>query len=312
MKTVARISLLLCFIAALCTCDRAPMTVFTRLAPRETGVDFTNQTGESDSFNILTNEYIYNGGGVGIGDFNQDGLSDLFFTGCATENRLYLNRGDLRFEDATEVAGIGGGDRWNNGVTVVDVNGDGLEDIYVCATTKEEAALRANQLFLNQGPNADGLPTFIDLAPEYGIADTTHNTQAAWLDYDRDGDLDLFLLVNEMVDSKRPNDFSRKVQDGSGRRTDKLYRQDRVGDKISFTEVGKETGILFQGFALAVSVCDFNRDGWPDLYVSNDYLSNDLAYLNTARPDGSRYFVDIAADITKHTSYSAMGNDVAD
>ena len=299
----------------LCTCDRAPKsaadTVFTRLEQGTTGIDFINQTGESDSFNILTNEYIYNGGGVGIGDFDQDGRPDAFFTGCATENKLYLNRGEWKFEDVTQTAGVGGGKRWNNGVTVADVNNDGLDDIYVCASTREAAAERANQLFINQGPDANGLPVFSDMAPAWGVADTSHNTQAAWLDYDRDGDLDLFLLVNKMVDNKRPNDFSRKVQDGTGLRTDKLYRQDQVDGKPRFVEVGKETGILYQGFALAVSVCDLNNDGWPDLYVSNDYLSNDLAYLNTER-DGQRYFVDVAAQITKHTSYSAMGNDVAD
>ena len=300
----------------LCTCDRAQNsgdaeTVFTRLAPETTGIGFTNETGESDSFNILTNEYIYNGGGVGVGDFDGDGLPDVFFTGCATENKLYLNRGDWQFDDVTQSAGVGGGTRWNNGVTVADVNNDGLDDLYVCATTREDASDRANQLYINQGNDATGTPTFTDMAPAWGIADTSHNTQAAWLDYDRDGDLDLFLLVNKMVDNKRPNDFSRKVQDGSGLRTDKLYRHDIEGGEHHFVEVGKETGILFQGFALAVSVCDLNQDGWPDLYVSNDYLSNDLAYLNTER-DGKRYFVDVAADITKHTSYSAMGNDVAD
>ena len=289
-----------------------PEGLFTRLDTEATGVDFVNRTGENDSFNILTNEYIYNGGGVGIGDFDADGRPDLFFTGCDVPNRMYLNRGDFAFEDVSEAAGIGGGGRWNNGVTVVDVNGDGLDDVYVCASTREEAALRANQLFINQGAGEDGVPTFSDLAPAMGIADTSHNTQAAWLDYDLDGDLDLFLLVNKMVDNKRPNDFSRKITDGTGSRTDKLYRQDREGDRVFFTDVSKEAGILYQGFALAVTVCDLNRDGAPDLYVSNDYLSNDLVYLNTTDATGKHYFRDVAADLVKHTSYSAMGNDVVD
>ena len=290
------------------SCEREA-TVFTRLEAEQTGVTFVNTTGENDSFNILTNEYIYNGGGVGIGDFDRDGREDLFFSGSDKENELYLNRGDWTFENVSAVAGIGGGARWNNGVTVVDVNDDGLADIYVCATLRGN---RANQLFLNKGNNADGIPTFEDVAPSMGIADTSHNTQAAWFDYDLDGDLDLYLLVNEMVATKAPNSFSRKVQDGSGRRTDKLFRQDRDGDTITFTEVGKETGILFQGFGLGVTVCDLNRDGWPDLYVTNDYLSNDLAYLNVAGENGGRQFKDISYQLVKHTSYSAMGNDVAD
>ena len=285
--------------------------VFTRLPSERTGIDFVNTTGENDTFNILTNEYIYNGGGVGVGDFDGNGLPDLFFTGCANENQLYLNQGNFQFTDITTAAGVGGGTRWNNGVTVADVNDDGLPDVYVCATTKPGTSDRANQLFINRGTNDQGIPTFEDLAPAYGIADTSHNTQAAWLDYDGDGDLDLFLLVNRMVDNKQPNNFSRKVQDGSGERTDKLYRQDRINGQPVFTEVGKETGILYQGFALAVTVCDVNQDGWPDLYVSNDYLSNDLLYVNTER-NGRRYFEERLYQTTKHTSYSAMGNDVVD
>ncbi|MTB50954.1 VCBS repeat-containing protein [Lewinella sp. W8] len=296
----------------LTACVEEPPRVFTRLDPAQTGVDFVNRTGESDSFNILTNEYIYNGGGVGIGDFDQDGRQDIFFSGNAVDNQLYLNRGDWQFEEVGQVAGIGGTGRWNGGVTIVDVNADGLDDIYVCASIRENPAERANQLYLNRGPGEDGVPRFEDVAPAYGIADTNHNTQAAWLDYDLDGDLDLFLLVNKMVNNKRPNDFSRKIVDGTGSRTDKLYRQDQVNGEIRFTEVGKETGILYQGFALGATICDLNRDGAPDIYVSNDYLSNDLAYLNTEREDGSRYFVDIAPTLMKHTSYSAMGNDVAD
>ncbi|OAV45325.1 VCBS repeat-containing protein [Lewinella sp. 4G2] len=306
-----RILLFIGLATATTACEPTTPTQFDRLSPEQTGITFTNEPGETDSFNILTNEYIYNGGGVGVGDFNQDGRPDLFFTGAATENELYLNDGDFSFRNVSTIAGIGGGSRWNNGVTVVDVNNDGLLDIYVCATTRQAAKDRSNQLFLNQGNDAKGIPTFKDVAPAYGIADTSHNTQGAWLDYDGDGDLDLFLLINKMVDNKRPNDFSNKVDDGSGSRTDRLYRQDQVDGNIVFTEVGKETGILKQGFSLAATVCDLNRDGWPDLYVSNDYLSNDLAYLNVEK-EGQRVFEEISYGITKHTSYSAMGNDVAD
>lgn len=288
-------------------------TSFTRLDPARTGVDFVNRTGENDSFNILTNEYIYNGGGVGIGDFDQDGRPDLFFTGNDATNRLYLNRGDWRFEDVTQSSGVAGADRWSNGVTVVDVNADGRPDIYVCASVRLDSTRRVNQLFINQGPGEDGVPRFTDEAATYGLDDAGHNTQAAWLDYDLDGDLDVFLLVNKMLDSRRPNTFTNKIVDGSGERTDRLYRQDRAADgSIRFVEVGREHGILYQGFGLGVTVCDLNRDGRPDLYVSNDYLSNDLVYLNTLEEDGKVMFRDVAADLLKHSSFSAMGNDVAD
>ncbi|MEM9931019.1 MAG: VCBS repeat-containing protein, partial [Bacteroidota bacterium] len=170
----------LCTVLATCllflACEPEQDTVFTRLDPSATGVSFVNTTGENDSFNILTNEYIYNGGGVGIGDFNQDGRPDLFFAGSENENELYLNRGDWQFDNISEQAGIGGGRTWNNGVTVVDVNNDGLDDIYVCATLKDDPARRKNQLYLNQGKNEDGIPTFEDVSEAYGLASTGHNT----------------------------------------------------------------------------------------------------------------------------------------
>ncbi len=302
--------LLLLYLSA---CQPEEKRQFTLMDASHTGIDFVNRTAENDSFNILTNEYIYNGGGVGIGDFNRDGKADIFFSGNAVANRLYLNKGDWQFEDVSEAAGIAGENRWSGGVTVVDVNGDGWEDIYVCASVKDQAQQRTNQLYIHQGLNEHGQPVFKDMAEEYGLASDDYNTQAAWLDYDLDGDLDLFLLVNRMADNKRPNDFSRKVMDGSGSRTDKLYRQDRTDDgQIRFVEVGVESGIRLQGFALAATVCDLNRDGRPDIYISNDYLSNDLVYLNTLGEDGQPFFVDIAPALLKQTSYSAMGNDVVD
>jgi hypothetical protein len=289
---------------------------FERMTAEQTGIDFTNYHGESDSFNILTNEYIYNGGGVGIGDFDADGRPDIFFSGNAVPNRLYLNRGDWRFEDISAAAGIEAADRWCSGVTVVDINADGLDDIYVGATNRPDSLERANLLFINQGNGTDGKPTFVEAAAAYGLADGGHTTQAAWFDYDGDGDLDVFMINNEMVADRQPNRYVDKVDFQDPPRIDKLYRNDGVpagGDHPVFSDVSREAGIGKPGFSLGLTICDINYDGRPDVYVTNDYLTNDLLYVNNG-PDanGVVTFTDRAETVFKHTSYSAMGNDVVD
>ena len=301
------ITLLCCLMA----CEQAPATLFTRVPAQKSGLTFANRIAENDTFNILSFEYVYNGGGVAAADFNGDGYTDLYFTGNTTDNRLYLNAGDLTFTEVTEAAGVSGRGRWCGGVTVADVNADGLLDLYVSATIYEPGERRANLLYINRG-TTDGstVPTFTEEAATCGIADTSHTTQSVFLDYDRDGDLDLYVLVNEMHDRNIPNRYLPKVVDGTGIKNDKLYRNDGpAADGLPrFTEVTREAGILIEGYGLGVSVCDINQDGWPDLYVTNDYVSNDLLWINNR--DGS--FTDRAADYLKHTSYSAMGNDVAD
>jgi len=297
-------SALLFFLSCLSFACSAPGTgteappLFVLRDPDHTGVYFSNTLEESEQLNILTFEYFYNGAGVGIGDVDNDGRPDLFFSGNMTGSRLYLNRGGLRFEDATERAGIDTRGRWATGVSLVDINGDGWLDIYVACAGPYGPARRANLFYLNKG---DG--TFREQAAALGLADTGHTTQAAFFDYDRDGDLDVYLLTN-ITDTLGPNIIRPKRADGRSPNTDRLYRN----DDGRFADVSRAAGILHEGYGLGVAVSDIDQDGWPDLYVSNDYLSNDLLYLN--QQDGT--FQERAAECFRHTSYSAMGTDVAD
>lgn len=275
-----------------------------------TGIRFANRLVADDTFSILSLEYFYNGGGVGVGDFDGDGRPDLYFTGNRGPNGLYLNRGEFRFDDVTAASGTGAAGRWSSGVAVADVNADGRDDLYVCATVREPGRRRANLLFVNEGPGPDGVPRFRESAAAYGLADTSHTTHAAFLDYDGDGDLDCYLVVNVMDDKRVPNLYRPKRDDGSSPRNDRLYRNDGPGPAghPTFTDVTAEAGIRDDGYGLGVAVCDLDGDGLPDLYVANDYLTNDLAWVN--RGDGT--FRDAAPELFGHTSYSAMGVDVAD
>lgn len=271
-----------------------------RLPSTYTGIDFSNQLTETEDLNILTFEYFYNGAGVGIGDINNDGLKDIFFTGNQVSNRLYLNTGEFRFRDITREAGLTSSGKWATGVSLTDINQDGWLDIYVCyAGPFADPESRANELYINNRDN-----TFSERAGEYGLADTGHTTHAAFFDYDRDGDLDLYLL-NNITDETGPNVIRPKRIKGEMANTDKLYKNN--GDN-TFTDVSREAGITIEGYGLGVSACDINGDGWTDVFVSNDYLSNDIMYIN----NGNGTFTDHASRYFRHTSYSAMGNDVAD
>jgi hypothetical protein len=267
-------------------------------SPEKTGINFRNQLFESDRLNIITWEYFYNGGGVGIGDFDKDGLPDIFFSANMVNSALYRNTGDFTFDDITQSAGIETRGQWASGVSLVDINADGWLDIYVCMGGPYPPKLRRNQLYVNQGDL-----TFSEQAEAFGLADTGHTTQAVFFDYDRDGDLDCYLLTN-MQETLGPNVIRQKKTDGSSVSNDQLYRNDGG----SFVNVSRNAGILTEGYGLGISVCDLNRDGWPDLYVSNDYLSNDLLWIN--QQDGT--FRDEASTYFRHTSYSAMGHDIGD
>lgn len=284
--------------------------LFTELSAAETNITFSNRITENDSINILDNEYVYNGGGVAIADFNNDGKEDIYFTGNMVSNKLYLNKGAMQFEDVTQVSQATGEGRWCSGVAAVDINADGLQDLYVCATLKSNPADRRNLLYINQGINANGIPVFKEMANEYGLDDSTHSTNAVFFDYDRDGDLDAFIAVDEIDKDRFPNKYHFKITDGSASSTSRLYRND-WSDSLHhpvFTNVSKQAGITIEGYGLGVHITDINRDGWPDIYVTNDYITDDLLYINNQ--DGT--FKDKAAQYFKHTSFSAMGNDVAD
>ncbi len=312
MKTVLLWSCLL----LVCACSSSDnQTKLFHLLPADVaGIHFSNRITENDTMNILKEEYVYNGGGVGIGDFNNDGFQDVFFSGNMVANALYLNttgkdNASIQFKDITAEAKIEGDNRWCSGVAVVDINEDGWPDIYVSATMYKDAASRANLLYINNGLNENGVPTFTESAAAYGIADTGNTTQAAFFDYDNDGDLDLYLLTN-VIDTRAPVSYREKVTNGSATNNDRLYRNDGSGSAghPTFTDVSKEAGITIEGYGLGITVSDINNDGWADIYITNDYLSNDLLYINNQ--DGT--FTNKVGDYLRHQSYSAMGNDVVD
>ena len=296
-------SLIFASILILGSCQKSE-TLFQLKSPDETGIDFVNQITESDSFNILTDEYIFNGGGVAVADFDQNGLPDVFFTGNQVPNRLYLNQGEFKFNDISEASGIMASDKWCTGSVVVDINLDGLPDIYVATAMKKGPGERNNLLFVNQGKDASGNITFKELAAQYGIADPGNSMGAAFLDYDLDGDLDLYVLNNEQVTAK-PTNFRTKITDGSAVNNDAFYRNNGDG---TFTNVTLEAGITYEGFGLGLAIGDVNNDGWPDIHVSNDYITNDILYINNQ--NGT--FSNQTKDYLKHQSQFSMGSDLAD
>jgi hypothetical protein len=281
----------------------AQQPLFRLLTPKETNIRFSNALNETEKLNVLAYEYFYNGGGVAVGDVNNDGLQDLFFTANMAPNKLYLNKGKMQFSDITRDAakGLEGkSDGWKTGVTMADVNGDGLLDIYVCYSGKKADQLRRNQLFINQG-NAK----FAEKAKEYGLDDPGYSTNAAFFDYDNDGDLDMFLLNHNVI--KIDNmEFARYRNETDSLAGNKLYRN----DNNHFTEVSRQAGIIQNPltFGLGVAVADINQDGWQDLYVTNDYNERDYLYIN--KHDGT--FAEDATNCFAHLSHFSMGVDIAD
>ena len=279
-------------------------SVFELLTPEQTRVDFANTVEENDTFNMVNFFYVYNGGGVATGDLNNDSLPDLFFTGNMVHDCLYLNNGELHFTDISQSSGIQSAG-WSTGVTLVDINTDGLLDIYVCRSGNYSAEKRKNQLLINNGVNPEtGEPTFTESAEAYGIADTSYSTQSVFFDYDRDGDLDMYLL-NHTNDIRNPNQVRPLISDGTGLANDRLYRNN--GNQV-FTDVTVEAGILYDGLGLGVSVSDVNEDGWLDIFVTNDFIASDYLYINNQ--DGT--FIEAAKEHFGHISHFSMGHDVAD
>ncbi|GGA88360.1 hypothetical protein GCM10011511_09440 [Puia dinghuensis] len=278
--------------------------MFTRLPESRTGVNFRNLLKEdNEGFNVMVNPYFYNGAGVAVGDINNDGLPDLFFTGNMVKNRLFLNKGNFQFEDITEKAGVAIKEGWCTGVTMADVNGDGLLDIYVCRAGLTNKAYRSNLLFINNGNN-----TFTERAAEYGLADIGYSTQASFFDYDKDGDLDLFVINESSPEYSRGLlDYSQlrnKPSDSTLR--NHLYRNDGGHFTDVTTQAGIRSNVLT--FSLGISTADIDQDGWPDIYVANDFNEQDYLYINNH--DGT--FTDKLSEKVDHTSQYSMGVDVAD
>ena len=287
----------------------ASNSLFTLLSPEKTHVDFSNNLTEGLNTNVLIYEYFYNGGGVALGDVNGDGLTDIYFTGNMTDNKLYLNKGHMEFQDITTAAGVAGRPGpWKTGVTMVDINGDGKLDMYVCYSGKLRGEKRENQLFVNEGNDGNGIPHFSDQAAQYGLADSSFSTQAVFFDYDRDGDLDMLLLNHSIVRRTILDDatIQKLLQENDHLSGLKLYRNDHGHFKEVTAAAGIKSTVLSHG--LGAGIADVNGDGWPDIYISNDYLEPDFLYINNKKGG----FTDQLQKKLGHTSFFSMGNDIAD
>lgn len=284
--------------------------MFKKLDAKKTGLNFKNEIIENDSINPIDLEFLYNGGGVAVGDFNRDSLPDLYFTASTTSNKLYLNKGDFSFEDITTTAGVTGEGRWANAASVVDINDDGWPDIYVCNTLKKDPEQRRNLLYINKGLNEKHMPVFQEMAADYGLADTSHSVHAAFFDYDNDGDLDMYLVTTKLAGRTAVQFNTNGEEKNSKTDVDKLFRADWDSAKKHpvYTDVSMEANIMEGGYGLGISIVDINRDGWKDIYVTNDFYTNDLLYIN----NHNGTFTNKAKSYFKHTSQNAMGNDVAD
>ncbi|HEX2977195.1 MAG TPA: VCBS repeat-containing protein, partial [Bacteroidales bacterium] len=278
--------------------------LFTMISSGTTNITFKNQLRETDEFNIIEYLYFNNGAGVAAGDINNDGLADLYFSASQGKNRLYLNLGNFRFKDITDDAFVSGGGNWKTGVTMADVNGDGWLDIYSCEVGNYKSFKGRNRLYIN---NRD--LTFTESAGEYNLDFSGFSTQAAFFDYDLDGDLDMYLLNHSVHRTGSYGKASLRFQTDS-LAGDILFRNDIADGKRVFTDVSAKAGIYRSqiGYGLGVSVSDFNDDGFPDIYVSNDFHENDYLYYNNA--DGT--FSEKLTQCIQHTSRSSMGNDAAD
>ncbi|MFM7092644.1 MAG: FG-GAP repeat domain-containing protein, partial [Bacteroidota bacterium] len=288
--------------------------LFTSLNPDVSGVNFQNMIVEGLNTNVLMYEYFYNGGGVAVGDVNNDGMEDLYFTSNLESNKLFLNKGNMKFQDITLSAGVSGREGpWKTGTTMVDINGDGWLDIYVCYSGNLAPEKRANQLFINQGVSSSGEVTFQEMAAAYGLNSYGTSTQASFFDYDKDGDLDMFLLNHNpqslpVLDEASTASILKMDDPNNGAR---LFRQDLQPDQQPFfRDVTSQAGIQSAAlsYGLGAAIADYNADGWMDIYVSNDYAIPDFLYINNKKGG----FVNEIQDMMGHTSHFSMGSDATD
>ena len=300
------IILFLLILTAITSCNHSDSKLFK--LKDKTGINFNNKLTATPKLNILTYLYYYNGAGVASGDFNNDGLIDLYFTGNQVLDKLYLNKGNFKFEDITEKTGLNNSDGWTTGTTLVDINNDGLLDIYICKVGDYNDIKGRNLLYINQGLSQDGIPLFTENAKAYNLDIVSFSTQSAFFDYDLDGDLDLFLLNHSVFPNRTygKGEQRNQVDSLSG---DMLFRNENG----KFIDVSKEAKI-FQGkigYGLGLSVSDVNNDGYPDIYIGNDFFENDYLYINQKNNSFKEI---ISSDETKlgHTTHFSMGNDIAD
>ena len=298
---------ILCFFTIVSCNDKESNTLFELV--ENSGIDFTNKVEDTKDFNIFTYRNFYNGGGVAIGDINNDSLPDIFFTANMGPNKLYLNKGGFKFEDISATAGFAEKQKWSTGVVMVDINADGWLDIYVCNAGYQKGVGQENELYIN---NKNG--TFTEKAKDYGLDDASFTTHAAFFDYDLDGDLDCYLLNNSFIPVNTLNYSNKRnlrakdwpVEEFIKGGGDKLLRNDNG----QFTDVSEAAGIYGSliGFGLGVTVGDINGDHYPDLYISNDFFERDYLYIN--QKDGT--FKEELEQRMQHISLSSMGADMAD
>lgn len=301
MKSVGLLMTIMVSFVLLLSCaqeQEQPVQLFNNLSPKSTGVSFINRINETEEINYFTYPYLYMGGGVAIGDINNDGLQDIYFTSNMGENKLYLNKGQMQFEDISAKAKVQGDGRWHTGVVMADFNADGHIDIYVCVSGKWEST--ENQLFINNGDL-----TFTEMAKEMGLADAGHSTQSTLIDYDRDGDMDVYVANYPPLDFKAPNFvYSQNARVPKLETSDRLYRN----DSGRFVDVTVSSGVLNFGLSLSATSADFNNDGWSDIYISNDFASPDILYINNKNGTFSNQIT----KSTNHTAFYGMGTDAAD
>lgn len=297
------ITLLLGTVFSCNTIEEENNKIFQLVPSSDSNVDFINKLEETEEINYFTYPYMYLGGGVAVGDVNGDSLPDIFFTGNMVSNRLYINQGEMNFKDISEKAGVLGDNRWMTGATMADVNADGRLDIYVSVSGKFTTT--ENLLYINMGNDENGDPRFEEQAKQYGVADSGHSTQGTFFDYDLDGDLDLYVANYPYTDFSEPNAYYRNALDESKHEdSGHLYKNENG----KFVDVTKESGVQKFGLSLSATVGDIDQNGYPDIYVSNDFACPDFLFFN----NGDGTFTEKSSLVFAHTSFYGMGADVAD